>query len=99
AGQQVHRTNAAVAGRPGAIGNFVMDVRGRHDGLVTATIVVLVQSAGDLPLALFNLFSYLGTHSKTSVRWVTWYCLHIMKPKKSPKVFEIFFARFTQTTS
>ena len=32
--------------------------------------VILVQSAGDLPLALFNLFSYLGTHSKASVRWV-----------------------------
>src|SRR5208283_4624560 len=81
AGQQVHRTNAAVGGRSGTIGNFVMDVRGRHDGLVTATIVVLVQSAGYLPLALFDLFSYLGTHSKASVRWVNVVlCTHHLTP-------------------
>ena len=42
AGQQVHRTNSTMGSRPGAIGNFVMNVRCRHDGLVTTTIVALV---------------------------------------------------------
>ena len=48
ADQQVHGPDAAGGRGPSAIGDFVMDVRGRHDRLVTTAVVVLVQAAGDL---------------------------------------------------
>lgn len=67
--QQVHSPDSAVGRGPCAIGDFIMDVRGGHDGPVISAVVVLVQPLGDPPLASFDLFSYPGTHSKTSVRW------------------------------
>jgi len=54
-------------GRSRAVSDFVMDVRGSHDGPVTPSVIVLVQALYDPPLASFDLFSYLGVHSKTSV--------------------------------
>ena len=65
--QQVDGPDAAVGGGPRAIGDFVMDVRGGHHRPVASAVVVLVQPPGDPPLASFDLFSYLGIHSKTSV--------------------------------
>lgn len=45
----------------------IVDVGGRHDRSLTATIVVLVQSSGDPPLASLPLPAYPGVHSTTSV--------------------------------
>jgi hypothetical protein len=42
-----------------------MDVRGGHHRLLAPSIVCFVQPLGDPPLASFDLFSYLGVHSKT----------------------------------
>ena len=85
ADQQVHGPDAA-GGHGPPIGDFIMDVRRRHDGPVTATVNILVQAAGYLPLALCDLFAYLGIHSKTSVRWVV-VLLTPIQPQKTPKVF------------
>ena len=93
--QQVHGPDPAVGGGPGAIGDFVMDVGGGHDGPVTSAVVVFVQPPGDPPLALFDLFSYLGVHSKTSVRGVKGFGNIPLKRPRTPKVFE-FFRQTTQ---
>jgi len=69
--QQVHGPDASDDGGPRAIGNLIMDIRRLHDRLIASAIVLFVQTLLDLPLALFDLFSYLGAHSKTSVFWVT----------------------------
>jgi hypothetical protein len=69
ADHEVHGGDAAGGRGPRAIGDFVMDVRGRHGRPVTAAVVIPVQATRDLPLASFDLLAHLGTHSKTSVRW------------------------------
>ena len=80
--QQVDRADAAVGGGPRAIGDFIVDVRGGHDRPVATPVVVLVQPSGDPPLASFDLFSYLGIHSKTSVRGVDGFRTHPLNPAK-----------------
>src|ERR1700733_10010368 len=67
-----------------------MDVRGRHHRPGGAPVVVFVQATGDLPLASFDFFAYLRTHSKTSVRWGEVRLSIHYKPQKSPKVFGFF---------
>ena len=62
--QQVHGTHAAGSNRPRTLGNLVVDVRGRHHRPRTPPIVLFVQPLGDPGLASFDLFSYLGVHSK-----------------------------------
>ena len=88
--EQMDSPDAAVGGRPGAIGEFVVDVRGGQDGLLAAAVVVLVQASQDSPLAFLDLPSYLGTHSKTSVRRGKGLVCVLLKPPKTPKVFESF---------
>ena len=90
--QQVHGPDAARSGGARAIGDFIVDVRGGHDGLIATAVVVLIQATRDPPLALFHLFSYLGAHSKTSVPWVPGFCKTPIEPRKRPKVFEYFHA-------
>ena len=41
---------------PRAVGDFVMDVGGRHDRPVASAVVIPVQATGDLPLASLDLF-------------------------------------------
>ena len=62
--QQVHGTHAAGSNRSRALGDLVVDVGGRHHRPRTPPIVLFVQPPGDPGLALFDLFSYLGVHSK-----------------------------------
>ena len=89
-GQQMDGPDAAVGGRSRAFGDFIMDVRGGHDGPIASAVVVLVQSSGDPPLASFDLFSYLGVHSKTSVIRNRGRCFSSSIRPKTPKVFEFF---------
>ena len=97
ADHQMHRPDAARGRGPHAAGNFVMDIGGRHDGLVAAAVVVLVQAASDLPLASFDLMAYLGIHSKTSVRWGEVVLGTHHKPHKTPKVFGLFLLQVNPT--
>jgi hypothetical protein len=66
--QQVDRPDAAVDGRPAAVGDLLVDVGGGHHRPGAAAVVASVPAAEHAPLASFDLLSYLGVHSKTSVR-------------------------------
>jgi hypothetical protein len=87
----VHGPDAAVGGRPRAIGDFVVDVRGGHHGPVAASVVVLIQPPCDPPLASFELFSYLGIHSKTSVVRGNGLRLHPLNPGKRREFSSFLF--------
>ncbi len=95
--QQVHGPDAAVGGGPRAVGNLVMDVRGGHHGPVASPVVVLVQSSRDPPLASFDLFSYLGVHSKTSVLRVMGLSAHPLNPTKRRRFSSFFIHRPKRT--
>src|SRR5208283_3477536 len=45
--QQVYRPDATDCGRPRAVGNLIVDVRGGHDGPVATAVVVFVQPSRD----------------------------------------------------
>ena len=96
AGQQVDGPDAAGGGGPRAVGDFVMDVGGRHHRPVAAAVVILVQAAGDLPLASLDLLAYLGTHSKT-LRSGPWSLFTPLEPHKTPKVFALFMCARSRT--
>ena len=90
--EQVHGTDAAGSGCPRAIDDFIVDVRGGHDRLVAPAVVVLVQPAGDPPLASFDLSSYLGIHSKTSVLRAKGCCCYPLYVRKCRR-FSSFFVK------
>ena len=64
-GDQMHRSHAAGGDSAGAVGDFVVDIRGREHRLPATGVVVLVQPPLDVAFALSQLVSYLIIHSKT----------------------------------
>ena len=66
-GQEVEGADAAVGDAAVAVGDFVMDVGGREDGLVDVVELGLVEPSVNPTLAAFQLSSYLGIHSKLLV--------------------------------
>ena len=50
----------------------------------------LVQPPGDPPLASFDLLSYLGIHSKTSVPWVKGLLLIPLNTPENAEGFRVF---------
>ena len=64
-GDQMHRPHAAGGDSAGAVGDLVVDIRGREHRLPATAVVVLVQPPLDATLALSQLLSYFVVHSKT----------------------------------
>ena len=57
-----------------------------------SAVVLLVQATSDPPLALFDLFSYLRVHSKTSVLWGPGFRRHPLNPSKRRRFSSFLFA-------
>ncbi len=62
---QMQRSEAAGRDGPRAVGDLIVDVRGRQHRPFGAGVVVLVQTKFDAALAVCELLSYLSVHSKT----------------------------------
>jgi hypothetical protein len=66
--QEVHRPDAARCDRPGPIGDLVVDIGGGHHRLTRFDAGLVLDPAGDSPLASVQLAVDIGIHSNTS--WV-----------------------------
>ena len=73
-----------------SIGDFILNVRCAQSR--SRTKMLLVDSFRDSSLAIRQLLSYLGVHSKILRARVPSGFGHSMKPRKTPKVFEFFHA-------
>ena len=67
ADQQVHGPDAAGGRGPRAIGDFVMDVRGGHDGLVATAVVLSCPSDGRSPACVVR-FVFVSWDSLENLR-------------------------------
>jgi hypothetical protein len=63
--QFVHGADATDGDAAAALGDFIVDVAGRHDRLGTAAQVGPVQTALDSAFAVGQFFGYAGFHSKS----------------------------------
>src|SRR6516162_10805152 len=64
ADQQVHGPEATGGEAAGALADFIVNVAGRHHGFRAAAQIGLVQAALDPALAVGQLPTYAGFHSK-----------------------------------
>ncbi len=95
--QQMDGPDAAIGGCPHALSEFVVDVRGGHDRPVASSVVIFVQPPRDPPLASFDPFSYLGTHSKTSLLRNWGRCSHPQYVGKHRRFSSFFIQRPKRT--
>src|SRR6202035_2246512 len=65
AGQSMNEADAAAGDAAATLGDLVVNVAGSHHGLGATTQILLVQSALDPALAVGQLSSYAGFHSKS----------------------------------
>jgi hypothetical protein len=63
--QGVHGTDAAAADTAGAVGDLIVDVAGGEHGPLAVGCVRPVETALEAPLAVGQLPTYLGLHSKS----------------------------------
>ena len=68
-GQEVEGTDPAMGDAAVALGDVVVDVAGREDGLVEVLELGLVEPSLKAALAAFQFSSYLGVHSKRLFPW------------------------------
>ena len=67
-GHEVDGPDAAGCDGPGPLGDLVVDVGGGHHRLVAFDAGLILDAAGDSPLACGELSADSGVHSKTSWR-------------------------------
>jgi hypothetical protein len=89
--QGVNGSDAAVDESTSAVGDFVVNVGGGVHRPLHSPKVMLVEPPLDASLAVGQLGSYLGTHSKSSGARDEWDCSHPQLPRKTPKDFELFY--------
>src|SRR5215468_5460839 len=63
--QGVDGADAAVGQTSAAVGNFIVDFRGGEHRLVHLADLGFVEPANNAALAVYQLLSYLGVHSKS----------------------------------